>query len=86
MLIFINEILVYYKDKKDHKVHQRLMLEKLRQYKLKEKFLKCHFCKRHVKFLRHIVLENGLAMHQPKIETINGWKRLETVTEIRSLF
>ena len=60
------------------------MLETLRQHQLKAKFLKCHFWKKEVKFLGHVVSEKGLSIDLAKIEAVNNWKRPGTVTEIKS--
>ena len=43
MLVFIDDILVYSEDEREHEVHLRVVLEKLRKHQLKAKFSKCHF-------------------------------------------
>lgn len=86
MLVFNDDILVYTKDEKDHDVYVRLVSNKLRQHKFKAKFLKCSFWKHEVKFLEHVVSENGLAINPLNIETNDGWKRPELVIKMRSFF
>ena len=38
-----------------------------------------------MKFLGHVVLENGLSIDLDKIEAVDIWKRPEMVTKIRSI-
>ena len=83
VLVFIDDILVYSKDKGEHEVYLRVVLETLRQNQLKAKFTKCHLWKKEVKFLSHMVLEKGLLVDPDKTETGNNWKREEKGTKIR---
>jgi hypothetical protein len=41
--VFIDDILIYSKDDKEHEQHLRLIMEKLREHKLYAKFSKCEF-------------------------------------------
>ena len=43
MIVFIDDILVYSKSKKEHEEHLRMVLEMLREKKLYTKFSKCEF-------------------------------------------
>ena len=74
MLVFIDDILIYSKDERGHEVHLRVVLETLRQHQLKAKFWNCRFWKKEVRFLGHIVSEEGLSVDPTKIEAMNGWK------------
>ena len=62
VVVFIDDILVYSKDDKEHEVHLRLILEKLREHKLYAKFEKCEFWLSTVGFLGHIVSGEGIAV------------------------
>jgi hypothetical protein len=42
-VVFIDDILIYSKDDKEHEQHLRLIMEKLREHKLYAKFSKCEF-------------------------------------------
>ena len=55
VVVFIDDILVYSKDRKDHDTHLRVVLETLRKEQLYAKMSKCEFLLREVSFLRHIV-------------------------------
>ena len=55
VVVFINDILVYSKDREDHDTHLRVVLETLRKERLYEKLSKCEFWLREVSFIGHIV-------------------------------
>ncbi|XP_071688266.1 uncharacterized protein [Rutidosis leptorrhynchoides] len=84
VIVFIDDILIYSKNEKDHEHHLREVLETLRKEKLYAKFLKCEFWLREVQFLGHIINENGIQVDLEKIEAIEKWDRSTTPTEIRS--
>jgi hypothetical protein len=49
--VFINDILVYYKNEKEYKEHLHLVLQKLRDHRLYAKLSKCVFWLKQVAFL-----------------------------------
>ena len=84
VVVFINEILVYSKDREDHNTHPRVVLETLRKEQLYAKLSKCEFWLGEVSFLGHIVLEEGVRVDPKNIEVIIKWKPPRNVTEVRS--
>ena len=55
VVVFINDILVYSKDREDHDTHLWVVLETLRKEQLYAKLSKCEFWLREVSFLGHII-------------------------------
>ena len=51
---------MYSKDRENHDMHLRVVLETLRKERLCEKLRKCEFWLKDVSFIRHIVLEEGI--------------------------
>ena len=84
VVVFIDEILVYSKDREDHDTHLRVVLETLRKEQLYAKLSKCKFWLREVSFLRHILSEEGIRVDPKKIEVIIEWKPSQNVTEVCS--
>ena len=84
VIIFIDDILVYSKNKKDHEIHMRLVLQRLREHKLYAKFDKCQFWLDEVAFLGHIVNRDGISIDPEKIRAMLEWPRPTTVTKVRS--
>nr|XP_043633164.1 uncharacterized protein LOC122604340 [Erigeron canadensis] len=83
IIVFIDDILIYSKTKKEHEVHLRQALELLRTEKLYGKFSKCEFWLEEVKFLGPVVNKDGIKVDPSKIEAVEHWRRPETPTEIR---
>ena len=83
-MVFIDDILVYSKDQKDHDMHLRVILETLRKEQLYVKLSKCEFWLREVSFLGHLVSKEGILVDPKKIEVIIKWKPPRNVMEVRS--
>jgi hypothetical protein len=77
-VVFIGDILIYSKNDGDHEEHLRLVLQKLRDNQLYDKFSKCEFWLDEVPFLGRISVDLA------KVREIVGWKIPSSVTEIRS--
>ena len=83
VIVFIDDILIYSRNEKDHSDHLRLVLELLRKEKLYAKLSKCDFWLREVHFLAHVVNEKGIHVDPSKIEAIKNWEAPRTPTEVR---
>nr|GEX22597.1 hypothetical protein [Tanacetum cinerariifolium] len=81
--VFIDDILIYSRNKEEHANHLRIILELLRKEKLYAKFFKCDFCIRTVQFLGHLIDSQGLHVDPAKIEAVKNWASPTTPTEIR---
>jgi hypothetical protein len=84
VVVFIDDILVFSKTAKEHEVHLRIVLGKLRQHQLYAKFSKCEFWMEEVAFLGHVLSAKGVAVDPSKIEAVSKWQSPKSVTEIRS--
>ena len=84
VIIFIDDILIYSKSKKEHEEHLRIVLEVLREKRLYAKFSKCEFWLNSVSVLGHVVSKDGVMVDPSKIETVRNWVRPTNVSEIRS--
>ncbi|GJX32393.1 putative reverse transcriptase domain-containing protein [Tanacetum coccineum] len=83
VIVFIDDILIYSKDEKEHEEHLKAILELLKKEKLYAKFSKCEFWIPKVQFLRHVIDSRGIHVDPAKIESIKDWASPKTPTEIR---
>jgi hypothetical protein len=84
VVVFIDDILIYFKSDSDHEEHLRLVLQKLRDNQLYAKYSKCEFWIDEVSFLGHIISNGGISVDPAKVKEIMAWSVPTTVTEIRS--
>ena len=84
VIVFIDDILVYSKDRESHVTHLQVVLETLRKERLYAKLSKCEFWMNEVSFLGHIVSKEGIRVDPKKLEVVVEWKPPRNVTEVRS--
>eukprot|EP00253_Pinus_taeda_P017918 PITA_17918 len=84
VLIFIDDILIYSRNIKEHEEHLRIVLQTLREHQLYGKFSKCDFYKEQIQYLGHIITKEGIAVDPEKIKTIMEWPTPKDVADIRS--
>nr|GEV64608.1 reverse transcriptase domain-containing protein [Tanacetum cinerariifolium] len=83
IIVFVDDILIYSKNEKEHKEHLEAILELLKKEKLYAKFSKCEFWFPKVQFLDHVIDSRGIHVDPTKIESIKDWAFPRTPMEIR---
>ncbi|GKC51696.1 putative reverse transcriptase domain-containing protein, partial [Tanacetum coccineum] len=83
MIVFIDDILIYSKNKEEHGEHLKTILNLLRSEKLYAQFPKCDFWLDSVQFLGHVIDSSGVHVDHAKIEAIKNWIAPTTPTEVR---
>ncbi|KAL4340163.1 hypothetical protein GQ457_08G032970 [Hibiscus cannabinus] len=84
VVVFIDDILIYSRNKDEHAEHLRIVLQTLRDRQLFAKFSKCEFWLSEVAFLGHIILVKGIMVDPKKVQTILDWRPPRNVGEVRS--
>lgn len=70
VLVFIDNIIIFSKNVKEHEERLRLFLEMLRVHKPYAKFTKCHFWRNKAKLLGHVINSEGLAINLNEVMAI----------------
>jgi hypothetical protein len=84
MVVFIDDILVYYENEEDHAKHLCIVLTRLREHQLYAKFSKCEFWLREVPFLGHVLSDGGIMVNPTKVQEVLEWKAPISVHKVRS--
>ena len=82
--VFLDEILIYSKNEKEHEEQLRLVLTCLREHKVYGKLSKCSFFQKEIHYLGHIILGEGISVDPEKVKAIEDWPIPKNAHEVRS--
>ncbi|GKF96302.1 putative reverse transcriptase domain-containing protein [Tanacetum coccineum] len=83
VIVFIDDILVYSKDKEEHGKHLKIILDLIKKERLYTKFSKCDFWLDLVQFPGHVIDRSGVHVDPAKIEAIKSWAAPTIPIEVR---
>ncbi len=83
VIVYLNDILVYFKTKKEHVQHVRKILQTLKKVDLRIKSEKSEFHVQSVQFLEFIVTSQSLRMNSKKIEVVTTWSTSKSKIEVQ---
>nr|GEU99808.1 putative reverse transcriptase domain-containing protein [Tanacetum cinerariifolium] len=82
VVVFIDDILIYSKENKEHEEHLKLILEFLKKEELYAKFSKCEFWIPQVQFLKNVINSKCIHVDPAKIVSIKYWVSPKSSTKI----
>jgi hypothetical protein len=82
VVVFIDDILIYYKSREDHEHHLGIVLGRLRAHQLYAKLSKCEFWLERIAFLGHILTAERIEVDPSKVEAVSKWKQPSNVCEL----
>jgi hypothetical protein len=78
VIIYLNDILIYFQNEEKHTNHVRLVLKRFRKYKFFAKLSKCDFDLKEVDYLKFIVWINDIRINFARIAIVK--KKVESTT------
>ncbi|KAL4319614.1 hypothetical protein GQ457_18G008700 [Hibiscus cannabinus] len=84
VIVFIDEILIYSRNKDKLVEHLQIVLQTLRDRQLFAKFSKCEFWISEVAFLGHMISAKGIKVDPKKVQMILDWRPPRNVGKVRS--
>ncbi len=83
IIVYLNDILVYFKMKKEHVQHVKKVLQTLKKVDLRIKSEKSEFHVQSVQFLRFIITSQSLRMNSKKIKAVTTWLMSKSKIEVQ---
>ena len=81
--VYLDDILIFSQNEDEHKVHVRMVLNKLNQYGLTINTSKCTFGVPEISFLGHLVSQNGTKPLPDKVTPILNYPQPKNIKELQ---
>lgn len=82
--VYMDDIVVYGYDLNEHNQRLHEIFSRFRYFNLKLKPQKCHFLRKEIAYLGHIITRQGIKPDNSKIEAVQKFPRPQTVTDVKS--
>lgn len=84
VLVFLDDLIIFSDTLEEHESRLLRVLQRLKDFGLKLSLEKCKFFQTSVRYLGHIVSEQGVATDPEKISALKSWPVPRTLKELRS--
>eukprot|EP00731_Ephydatia_muelleri_P029828 Em0021g351a len=81
--VYIDDILIFSANLEDHIGHLKLVLERITQANLKLKPSKCHFIRKEVEYLGHVITSEGLRTNQKLVQAVQEFPTPKDLSRVR---
>jgi hypothetical protein len=81
---YVDDVLIFSKDKKEHQQHVRTVLRKLQEAGLQVDIRKCEFKVTKTTFLGFVISDHGVQVDPAKTAIIRNWRAPSTKKEVQS--
>ncbi|KYO27041.1 RNA-directed DNA polymerase-like protein [Alligator mississippiensis] len=75
VLVYLDDLIVFGKTLEEHDERLLCMLDHLEAAGLRSMLDKCKFCQASVKYVRHIISQNGVSTYLEKVKAMTTWPR-----------
>ena len=82
-VVYLDDILVFSKDRTSHVEHVKEVLRRLRKHDLYANLKKCEFFAPAVEYLGFIISSDGISMDPRRVETVRDWPALQSFRDIQ---
>lgn len=84
LLLYLDDIVVFSSTVKQHLERLEVVLGRLQQEGLKAKLSKYAFFQKEVRYLGHVISNQGVSTDPNKVEVMANWQAPTTISELRS--
>ena len=74
-IAYLDDIIIFSKDKTEHLQHIEVIFQKLKEAGLKLKESKCDFFKKEIHYLGHLISDKGIYLLLEKLDTIRNMQK-----------
>src|ERR1051325_7910540 len=84
VVIYLDDILIYSKDKATHTEDVKKVLQRLKDHNLFLKWSKCSFYVTKVTFIGIVISPDGISMEEEKIKAVKEWPIPKTIKQVQA--